>query len=140
MNRRLFLPTLAVLILALAAGACDDDDNNIPTAPTPPPAVTETFADSIGRNGARTHSFSSQASGTVTVTLTTLAPDSTMKVGLSLGTWNGANCQLVITNDSATQGAVVTGGVSSFGSLCARIYDVGNITDPITYEITVVHP
>ena len=141
MIRRLFLPTLAILALALAAGACDDDNNNnIPTAPTPPPSVTETFADSIGRNGARTHNFSTGASGAVTITLTALAPDSTLLVGFSLGTWNGANCQLVITNDAATQGTVITGGVSSLGSLCVRIYDVGNITDPISYEITVVHP
>ena len=141
MNRRLFDRTLAALILALAAGACgSDDNNNPPTAPTPPTTVTETYADTIGRNGARTHNFTSSASGTLTATLTTLAPDSALKVGLSIGTWNGANCQLVITNDAATQGTVVTGGVSSFASLCVRIYDVGNITDPITYEITVVHP
>ena len=140
MNRRLLLPTLAAVILAFAVSACDDDDNNTPTAPTPPVTVTETFADSIGRNGARTHNFSNQASGAVTVTLTTLAPDSALVVGFSLGTWNGQNCQLVITNDAATQGTVITGGVSSFGSLCVRIYDVGNITDPISYEITAVHP
>jgi hypothetical protein len=141
MKRRLFLPTFAALILALAAGACgDDDNNNTPTAPTPPTTVTETYADTIGRNGARTHNFSSGASGTVTATLTTLAPDSTLTVGFSLGTWNGVNCQLVITNDAATQGTVITGGVSSLGSLCVRIYDVGNITNPISYEITVVHP
>ena len=141
MNRRLFQPTLAALLLALAAGACSsDNNNNTPTAPTTPTTVTETYADTIARNGARTHNFSSAASGTVTATLTTLSPDSALKVGFSLGTWNGQNCQLVITNDAATQGTVVTGGVSSLGSLCVRIYDVGNITDPITYEITVVHP
>jgi hypothetical protein len=76
----------------------------------------------------------------VTATLTTLEPDSSLVVGLSLGTWNGQVCQIVLANDSATQGTVITGAVSSFGSLCVRIYDVGNLTGPINYEITVVHP
>jgi len=142
MTRR-FLPLFAALTLALATVGCgNDDDNNTPTAPSTPTTVTETYADSIGRNGARTHNFTSSSSGVVNATLTTLAPDSTLVVGFSLGTWNAsaASCQLVITNDAATQGTVVTGGVSALGSLCVRIYDVGNITGTISYEITVVHP
>lgn len=130
--------TLVTLLLALAA--CGDDDPMTPTEPTPPPTFTETFTGTVNRNGAVTHTFATQASGTVTATLTTLAPESALIVGLSLGTWNGTACQLVITKDDATQGSVLTGGVSTLGSLCVRIYDVGNIVDPIAYEITVVHP
>jgi hypothetical protein len=134
--------TTTVLMLVLALAACGDDE--LPTAPDPvaPTTVTETFSGTLTRNGAVTHNFSSQASGTVTVTLSTLAPDSALIVGMSLGTWNLASstCQLVITKDNATQAAVVTGGVSSFASLCVRVYDVGNITEAVTYEISVVHP
>lgn len=129
------------MLAALVAGAaaCGDDPTT-PTTPTPPATVTETFSGSVTRNGAATHTFATQASGTVTATLTTLAPDSALVIGLSLGTFNGSACQLVITKDDATQGTIVTGGVSTLGSLCVRIYDVGNITDPVTYDITVVHP
>jgi hypothetical protein len=121
-------------------GACGDDLVETPTTPTPPVTTTETFSGTINRNGAATHNFATQASGTVTATLTTLGPDSALIVGLSLGTSNGTTCSLQITKDDATQGTVVTGGVSALGSLCVRIYDVGNVVDPITYEITVVHP
>ena len=78
----------------------------------------------------------------MTATLTTLGPDNTLVMGMALGTWNGTTCQIVLANDTATQGTIITGGVSSFGSLCVRAYDVGNITaaQPFTYEITVVHP
>ena len=81
-------------------------------------------------------------SGTVTATLTTLGPDSTFILGMSLGTWNGTTCQVVLANDRATQGSFIVGGVSSFGNLCVRMYDIGNITptEPYTYEITVTHP
>jgi hypothetical protein len=133
---------LAVLALAVVTSACGDDPVVTPPTTPTPTTTTETFSGTVNRNGAVTHSFSSQASGTVTATLTTVAPDSALIIGLSLGTWNGAVCQIVLANDVATQGTTVTGGVSSFGSLCVRVYDVGNIsaTQPVSYELTVVHP
>ncbi len=91
-------------------------------------------------NGLALHNFTTQASGAVTATLTTLSPDSELLVGMSLGTWNGTACQLVIVKTDAKQATVLTGGVSALGSLCVTIYDVGNIVNPIAYEITVVHP
>jgi hypothetical protein len=122
-----------------ALAACSDDPIT-PTNPSPAPTFTETFSGTVTRNGAATHNFSSQASGTVTATLTTLAPDSALIIGFSLGTSNGSTCKLEITKDDATQGTVVTGGVSALGNLCVRIYDVGNVVNPVTYDITVVHP
>jgi hypothetical protein len=118
--------------------ACDDDPVT-PVTPTPPPTVTETFSGSVGKNGVSLHNFTTQASGTVTATLTTLSPDSELLVGMSIGTWNGTSCQLVIVKTDAKQSTVLTGGVSTLGSLCVTIYDVGNIVNPISYEITVVH-
>jgi hypothetical protein len=137
MQRLIRYLMLVALIGVLTA--CSDDPIT-PTTPTPRPMVTETFSGTVNRNGAVTHNFTTEASGTVTVTLTTLGPNSALVVGMSLGTSNGSTCTLVITKDDATQGTVVNGGVSSLGSVCVRIYDVGNIVDPITYEITVVHP
>jgi hypothetical protein len=123
--------------------ACDSgDDPGLPTAPTPPPTVTETFSGTVAQNGAVTHNFSTTTSGTVSATLTTLAPDSAQIIGMSLGTWNGTVCAIVLANDRSTQGTVITGGVSALGQLCVRAYDVGNITAarPFSYEITIVHP
>jgi hypothetical protein len=142
MTHRLLARTLPAIALAFVATACGSDDPTTPTTPTTPVTVTETFSGTVNQNGAATHTFTTQASGTVTATLTALSPDSALVVGLSLGTWNGAVCQIVLANDNATQATVVTGGVSSFGSLCVRVYDVGKITaaQPAGYEITVVHP
>lgn len=137
---RLRLHALPLVLLALAASACGDDPPT-PTAPTPPPMFTETFTGTLTRNGAQTHNFSSQASGTVTATLSSLAPDSTVRVGLALGTWNGAVCQIVLSNDNAVVTTVVSGGVSAVGSLCVRIADVaGTLPVPTSYQIIVVHP
>ncbi len=135
---------LPVLALTLALGACGDDQPTTPTTPTTPTVVTVTFSGTIGRNGAVTHQFDSQSRGTVTATLTTLGPDSALLIGMSLGTWNALTsvCQIVLANDKATQGTVITGGVSTLGQLCVRLYDVGDTTapPPFTYEVTIVHP
>lgn len=125
-----------VLLLAGAAAACSSDLTTTPTAPTE--TITESFSGTVNRNGAATHPFTS-APGTLTATLRTLAPDSTIVVGLSLGTWNGTSCQIVLANDKATQGAVVIGNASTTTNLCARIYDVGSVVEPVSYQIDVVH-
>ena len=133
--------SLALLFGALlSTTACGDDA--APTAPTPttPVTVTDTFSGSINRNGAATHTFLAQAAGTVTVTLTTLSPEGTEAIGLSLGTWNGTACQLIIANTAAAQGAIVIGVASSAGNLCIFVQDVGKVAVAASYEITVIHP
>ena len=138
---RFFFVRRAVLFVALmAVAACGD--NNTTIAPTPPPAVTvtETFSGSINRNGAATHTFLAQASGSVTVTLNTLSPDTVSAIGLSLGTWNGTGCQIVIANTNAAASASITGLTSSAGNLCVFVNDVGKIANTASYDVTVVHP
>jgi hypothetical protein len=102
--------------------------------------VTETFNGVVTLRGAQTHTFTSQASGTVTATLKFLVPDSQVRMGFALGTWNGASCQLVITKTDAIESTVITGAVSALGSLCVYIHDVGNLVQQAEYEIEVVHP
>ena len=128
------------LAAALGAAACGDDDNTTPTTPTTPATTTDIFPGTLTQNGGVTHSFVTARSGTVQATLTSVAPDSTLILGFSLGTWNGNACQSVIAKDNAIQAAVLVGTANSAGTLCVRIYDVGNLTEPVTYQIDVVHP
>ena len=136
---------LAAIILTCALGqaACSDDINpSNPIAPTPNP-VTETFTGTLTLNGAVTHPFSVTGSGSVTVRIISLAPDSAVTVGLSLGSWNGTagTCQTVISNDSATLGTAILGTAEREGRLCVRLYDsAGTLPQPTDYEITIVRP
>jgi len=128
-----------VVSLALGAAACGSSTST-PTTPTPN-TTTETFSAVLTPNGAKTHTFTASAAGLIVATLTTLTPDSTAKVGLSLGTWNGSQCQIILTNDTATQGTVVTGNVSTTSGLCVRVADsTGALTHDETYTVTVAHP
>jgi hypothetical protein len=132
-----------VAVALLMAGACGDDNNTTPTTPTTPivsETVTETFSGDLKVNGAATHVFLVSRLGTVTIQLTAIDPAGSPVFGVSLGTWNGTACQVVIANDAAALNATVTGNVTAATSLCARVYDAGKLTDPLTYTITVVHP
>ena len=137
--RRTFCGTV-LLIGALLAAGCDNDPDTGGTPTEPPATVTDTFTGTINVNGAATHTFAVTVSGLVTATLTAVTPDATKQVGFGLGTWNGSNCQMVLTRDDAIQGNAVTGLASGSGTLCARIYDVGKLTESAGYTITVVHP
>ena len=143
---RRLLPGILLCALMISVAGCDDN-NDTPTTPTTPstpstPTTTETFTGTLTRNGASSTAFNATAGGTVTATLTTLEPDGTIPVGLSLGAWTGSACQVSgIANDAAVQGTVVTGTVTSAAALCVRIYDAAEkVSTTMNYTITVVHP
>lgn len=137
-RRLALIPALA--LVALGNAACDSSDPTPSTPTTPTTTVTETFSGSININGAATFTFPTSAAGQVTANLRSLTPTSTIQVALALGTWNGANCQVVLTNDRASQGGTLIGSVSGAGTLCVRISDIGQITEQTGFEVVVVHP
>jgi hypothetical protein len=140
MRRVRVLTGVAAAVLLVAAAACEDAGPGPTPVPTPTP-VTEKFSGSLTVNGAIHFPFAATGVGAVTATLSTVAPDATTVVGLSLGTVNIFGvCQVVLDNPNATQSVTVTGQVNAIGTLCARVYDSGKMTDQITFEITVVHP
>lgn len=130
----------ALLLLAPLAAACGSDDPTTnPNAPTPV-AITEPFSGTLTPNGGVTHEFIVQQAGQISVRLTALAPDDTITIGLSLGTWNGAVCQAILPNDKARLNTTVTGNAQNTGFFCARVYDAaGSLTTPTLYTIEVTH-
>lgn len=130
---------LTLLFVAAAAASCSTSDPFTSPTPANTTPIIETFAGTLTKNGAASYSFVATAAGLVTATLSSVAPDDTIPIGLALGTWNGLTCQIVLPNDKTLQGAGVTGSVNTAGSLCVRVYDVGTVTDPLTYEVKVQH-
>jgi hypothetical protein len=119
------------------AVACSED--SVPIAPVETPVqISESFSGSITVNGAATHTFTTERAGQAAATLTSLAPDNTAVVSFTLGTWNGSYCQITLAKDDATTSSSLV-GTASAGSFCVRISDVGRLTAPTDYEITVQH-
>lgn len=147
MRRSLIHASLTVL-LALGLAGCDNIDES-PFEPEPPNFVTTTLTGSVALRGAETKTFEVAPTGqtvNITATLTAVTrqdeeeTEDPITVGMALGTWNGAICQIVLVNDSAGAGTTIVGQVSGFGTLCVRIYDTGGLEAPINYSIDVVHP
>ena len=150
--RRLFWRALLVAV-AVVASACDNNNSfSTPTGPTTPPTVlTETFSGTLFKNAAYTHPFTVTDSGDVTVFLLQSVdpahPDNdAVRIGVSLGTWNGVSCAIVIakdsvmpvTTDNSSQGTL-TGRATAAGNLCVRVYDVGFVAGSANYELLIDH-
>jgi hypothetical protein len=132
---------LFVLCSSAVMAACGGETPALPTpSPGPPPTITEVFSGDINRNGGVTHPFLAEASGNIVATLDGLEPEAVASIGVSLGTWNGSACQVVIANDTAVAGATIVGTASIASNLCLRVYDTGTIATLASYQVTVVHP
>ena len=151
--RRLFWRMLLMVAVAAVASACDDNNSfSAPTGPTTPPTVlTETFSGTLFKNAAYTHPFSVTDSGDVSVfLLQSVDPahpeNNAIPIGISLGTWNGVSCAIVIASDSVmpvntdnpSQGRL-TGRATAAGNLCVRVYDVGFVSGSANYELLIDH-
>src|SRR5947207_2805442 len=134
------VPLLVLSAVSLILSACHSSSDDAVVAP-PPATLSDSFTGTLTLNGAAAYPFAVTGASNIQAQLTTLMPDATKPVGLSLGTWNGSICQIVLDNPNSVQGAVVPGNSSTTGSFCVRIYDAaGTVVQPQTYVIDVSHP
>jgi hypothetical protein len=131
--------TLLIPMLAATTflGCGSDDPPTVPTQPTPV-SITETFNGTLTVNGAQTHSFAVDRAGTVSALVKTLS-DQAAKLGVSLGTWNGAACAVIISNTNAALNTTVVGTAQSAGQFCVWLNDVGKLTAGVDYSVEVTH-
>ena len=133
-RRSVFLVALLAALAASSAG-CGKNSTS-PTSPTSSP-TTETFTGQFTPGGDASRVFTSAGAGTVTVTITQV---SAADVGLGVGIPQPGNigCYLSETIEGATS-SILTAGVEA-GTYCVRIYDVGTLTAPVAFTLTIVHP
>ena len=129
----------ALLLGALGSAACGNDTVTNPDTGQTPVSVTESYTDTLTVNGGRTTPFTVNRAGTVTAKISALSPDDTVTIGLSLGTWNGSACQIILANDAAVLNTTITGTAQATGQFCARLYDVGKLTAATDYTIDITH-
>jgi hypothetical protein len=136
MYRRLLCA--AAVSAALLGASCGDDTEVTPIDPTPTEITEPPFAGRLELRGAVTTSFQSIQAGTVTAIIDSLLPTA-VPIGVSLGLWNGTSCQHVTFNDQASIGSGVAALASGAGNLCARVYDSGQLTEPLDFIVTIKH-
>lgn len=138
---RKFVRLLPLVALLLAATACGDDSNT-PITPDPTPDTQETFQGVLTLNGAVVHPFTVIGPSQMTAQLISLDPNPEKIIGMSLGTWSGSICQIVLDNAATKQGDVVQGATQAVGTVnfCLRVYDPNGSVDPAqAYAVIVTH-
>ena len=145
---RMLARSIALLALAvLSTSACSDNTLSqlAAASQTTTTPQTDTFTGTLSQNGAFTHIFTIQTLGAVMVTIINLSPNTSQLVGLSLGVWTGSACSTSpatggSASDVATTGTSITLNATAAGNLCARLYDVGFVTQPVLYTMQITHP
>jgi hypothetical protein len=143
--------TTALLGILLLGSACSHNSTTSPSASSTTttttvasPTVSETFSGTLPVGGFKFYSFTIAANGTVNVTLNSVAGigvPSTVQVGLGIGQPAGIDCAATVT---ATAGANFAKpqatGTFGPGAFCVRVFDVGNLAAPASFNITIAHP
>lgn len=125
------------LVLPFLTAGCGDPI--APATPTPvTPTVTESFSDTLLVFGTNTHQFTVQQVGGLKVSVDNVAPGAA--VGLGVGTPSTGGCAL-LGNLTAVPGPSpqLSGTATVAGAFCVSVYDVGNLVEPVTYTVTVLH-
>ena len=134
MTRRLFV----IFVAAALAGAGCGSSPTTPTTPVSP--VTETFSSIVYPQGTASQQFVAAKAGTVTLTLGALASPGPVGLGIGITQQTGLGCFLsTIVQATADTLAQITAPVDA-GSYCVKVFDVGNLTVPTAFSVTIVRP
>ena len=126
---------LAILLLA----ACDQPVGVEYPRPTTAPAKLVSFNGTLEPQGRLAYAFSVTQDGYVEVTLVGLGADPATTVGLGIGTPSvigDCSTSFTVTTKAGPSAQIVGTGLAG-APLCVTIYDVGNITGPTLFTITV---
>ena len=133
-----FGPVLLVSLLCAGCGGTASPTTPTPSAATSP--TTQVFASVVTAGGTATRFFAASQHGTVTITLESLGQPVAVGLGLGLALLNAGGCYLSTSVDTAAgSGAQIVTSVDE-GNYCVKIYDVGNLTSPAAFSITIVAP
>ena len=142
------LVTVAAFGVVLLGVACGQSGPTAPTDTTTTPTVaaptaTERFNGVLPVGGVRFYSFSVSVYGTVNITLLSVSEariPSTAMLGLAIGSPSGTGCTVGSAVTVAADSTPQLTGAYIPGVYCARIYDVGNLSTPATFDISIDHP
>jgi len=128
-----------VLTALLLSGCKDATTTTSPTATSP---VTETFSGQFIPGGNASRAFTAASAGTASVTLTSVGPPADAIVGLGVGIpqSSGSGCYLTQTVKTGASSTPQFTVAVDAGAYCVRVYDLGTLTAPVSFTITIVRP
>ena len=113
--------------------------SSTPTAPsTTAKAAPETWSGVVAPGGASSHSFTVNAAGTINVTMTGVGATVGLGVGLPKVTGGGCRLGVAVNADAGTTPQITT--QADAGQYCVQVFDLGTLTDPVPFAMTIDHP
>jgi hypothetical protein len=132
-------PRFCAGVLVLLTMACSQGGTSTALPrPTTPPSKLVTFSGTLLPQAINTYPVTVTVPGDVEATLVGLAASPTTTVLLGIGSQTASGtCSLAysVTTGAGTSAQIVGTGLA--GSLCVAISDIGNLTGPTIYTITV---
>ena len=142
--RNVIMKTLSrsVVVLLLLTAGCSQPETSVPAPAPSPPAVLVSVSGTLQPQGTNAYQFTLRQTGYVEVTLIGIGPPPTVAVGLGIGTPTLTEvCSVIHKVNTAQAGPTAQiVGTGLAGPICVTIFDVGNLTGPVIYTITVAHP
>lgn len=132
---------LALSLGVLTVG-CGKDNTTTPTTPTTPTGpTTSVFASRLTPGGAVSRQFGATTTGTVTVMLTNAAgPTTVVGLGIGVPTTGIAKCALSTAIQTASGSTPQISAAVDPGQYCVTVYDLGTLTSPIDFSVTLMYP
>ena len=137
---------LAALMAALGVGALTiacgkDNTTTTPTTPSPTGPTTATFGSRLTPGGAVSRSFAATTTGTVTAMLTNAGgPFTRIGLGIGVPSTGLAKCALSTAIATAPGPTPQISAPVDAGQYCVTVYDLGTLTSPIDFSVTLVYP
>jgi hypothetical protein len=127
---------LCVGLLVLLTLGCDEGGSQTPiTRPTAAPSTLTTYTGTLQPNS---YSITVSQPGYVEATLVGLGGPATTKIGLGIGQLSAnGTCSLIYSVNTGAGTAAQVVGTGLSGTLCVSVYDVGDLSGPTIFTITV---
>lgn len=125
---------LAVVAAAAAlAAACGTSST------TTGATVSETFTGVVNASSSWMQTVNVVGDGELDVQIASIAPQSTITVGVGIGQLVSGQCALITYLDDMRVGSIASALVAP-GAYCIDVVDVGNIQGSDTVTVTATHP
>ena len=133
MSRPRIVRTVGVGLLLLLSACGGGSSTTTPSAV----ASTQVFSGTLQPGGSASFNFTVGVESTATLAITALAPQSSVTMGLGVGQFT-TTCTLFSAVENAKVGSTYPVDLTP-GAYCVQIYDLGNLTAPNTYTLSVTH-
>jgi len=128
---------IAFACLVAMTGACGDG-NTTPTSPTTTTAMNESWSSVLAPGGTSSRSFTVNAAGTITVTMTSAG--ATVGLGVGLPRTTGGVYRLGVSVSPGGSASPQIATSADAGQYCVQVFDLGTLTDPISFALKIDHP